>query len=45
MICGGGYENDEDARRALIELQRGDIRLSARRGRSIPLDIEKVIQV
>lgn len=41
IIFSQGYETDEDAKRALGQLQRGEIEVSHRR--HVALDIEKII--
>lgn len=41
IIFSQGYETDEDAERALGQLQRGEIEVSRRR--CVALDIERVI--
>ena len=38
-----GYETDEDAERALKQLQSGEIEVSHRSSRYLDLDIEKII--
>lgn len=38
MIFCSGYETDEDCQERLVELKRGEIEVSSRRG--IPLDID-----
>lgn len=41
LVFGLGYESDEDAERALKQLQAGEIKVSHRN--RVPLDIERVI--